>query len=95
MAEWLLPKLDTLTPSATGNDTPVIGSADDFLRVFYLKNQTSMVGVSKVFEAIGGAPQIGKTYYYSITPPAIVVRGSAAQIAVAKAIVEATDQPSN
>jgi hypothetical protein len=92
MVEWLIPKLDTLTPSPEGNEKPVPGSLDDFVDVFYLKHATGMVAMSRIYESVGAAPQMSKTYYFSLAPPAIIVRGSAKQIASARAIVEAGDQ---
>jgi hypothetical protein len=95
MAEWLIPKLDTQTTPAADEEIAVPGSLDDIVHVFYLKHLTNMVGVSRVYEALRAAPQMSKTYYYSITPPALIVRGSAAQISLATQIVSGTDQSPN
>jgi hypothetical protein len=82
MAEWLIPKLDVLTASASGNEAPMPGGKDDVVRVYYLAQPMDTQGLNNLLNSIHKTAMIMKAYIRT-TPPVVVVRGTADQVAVA------------
>lgn len=94
MAEWLFRALDQPPGgSAPGKlEFPVPGETNDIARVFYLVHAgipQRMEEVAKAIRWIGDIPRV----VHCNQPRAIVVRGTAAQIALAEWVIKALDKP--
>ena len=85
MAEWLLPKLDAAAPSLSDNQMQVPGGKDDVLRVFYLPQETNLGNLMQTVRATARIPVV----YQNINPPALVVRSTADQVAMAGKLIAA------
>jgi hypothetical protein len=83
MVEWLLPKLDATQASTSGNEMQVPGGKDDVLRVFYLTPESDP---NSIVRSVRTTLKIAKAYFQT-TPPAVVVRGTADQIAMAGSLI--------
>jgi hypothetical protein len=91
MAEWLIRKLDKQTADTAGNEARMPGGKDDVVHVFYLQHVTSDDGTNRLLTEIRKTTHIMKAYTRS-TPPALVLRGMADQIAMAAKMIEFGDQ---
>jgi hypothetical protein len=79
MAEWLIPKVDAAAPMASGNEMQVPGGKDDVVHVFYLAEG---VKPNDVIQSVRGSANL-QTIYQRMSPPAVIVRAKADEIAVA------------
>ena len=86
LAQWLLSKLDTAAPGETGNQMQVPGGKDDVIRIFYLPTGADVQGAFKSLSASMKIP----VSYPQTTPPAIVVRSTADQVALAGRLLAGT-----
>ena len=89
--KWLIPELDRQTASFSGNEVHVPGNDDDVMRVFYLSHPTSRRALSDLLTEVHRTAHIMKAYAHA-TPPALVVRGTEAQIATATQMIELADR---
>ena len=84
LAEWLFQELDK--PAATQNpghaDYPMPWSSDDLVRVFYLKPAVTVPDFQKLATQVRAATQMRQVFTYN-RPRAVMVRGTAAQLAQA------------
>ncbi len=85
MAEWLLPKLDTATPVLADNQMQVPGGKDDVVRVFYLPPGANPGTLMQTVRTTAKIPVL----YQNINPPALVVRSTADQVAMAGRLIGA------
>lgn len=89
LAEWLISELDQPAAKAAGNETRVPGG-DDVVHVFYLAHLTAGPAMSGLLEDVRNTAHIVKSFSNSV-PPAIVLRGTAEQLAVAGRLIESED----
>ena len=92
MVQWLIPKLDTETPNTSGNEARFPNGNDDVVHVFYLEHVTSPEGINGLLTEIRKTTHIGKAYDQTV-PAALVLRGTADQIAMAAGMIKQADQP--
>jgi len=95
MAEWLFARLDqapTLRSAEEVAEYAVSGGADDVVRVFYLNYPESIQAFQEVATAVRSVIEIRRTFTYNALK-AIVVRGTADQIAMAEWLVRQLDRP--
>jgi hypothetical protein len=85
MAEWLIPKLDAAVPSLSDNQMQVPGGKDDVLKVFYVPQDANLGNLMQKVRATARIPVV----YQNINPPALVVRSTADQIAMAGKLIAA------
>ncbi|MDQ6708446.1 MAG: hypothetical protein M3Z85_21010, partial [Acidobacteriota bacterium] len=91
MLEWLIPELDRETANTAPNEMRVPGGSDDVVHVFYLSRLTSgqsLIGLLKELRSIAQFPRAS----LRMAPPALVLRGTADQIAMAGRLIELRDQ---
>ncbi|MDQ6663325.1 MAG: hypothetical protein M3Z23_02905 [Acidobacteriota bacterium] len=91
MIEWLIPELDRETANTGGNEARVPGGNDDVVHVFYLSRLTSMeslIGLLKELRSIARFPRAS----VQNAPAALVLRGTADQIALAGRTIELRDR---
>ena len=91
MLKWLVPGLDRQTAKAAGNEMLVPGGNDDVVHVFYLSHVTNMKGMNELLTELRTTPHIMKAFVRSV-PAALVLRGTADQIATAGQIIELRDR---
>ena len=91
MLKWLIPELDRQTAKAGGNEMHVPGGNDDVVHVFYLTHVTNMKGMNELLTELRTTPHIQKAFVRSV-PAALVLRGTADQIATAGQIIELRDR---
>jgi hypothetical protein len=85
MAEWLIPKLDADAPGSGDNEMQVPGGKDDVVRVFYLPPDANVNNLLVSVRTIAKIQQM----YSNINPPALVVRSTADQVAMAGKLIAA------
>jgi hypothetical protein len=88
---WLVPELDRQTAKVGGNEMRVPGGNDDVVHVFYLTHVTNMKGMNELLTELRTTPHIMKAFVRSV-PAALVLRGTADQIATAGQIIELRDR---
>ena len=91
MAEWLIPELDRQAANASGNEAHMPGGNDDVVHVFYLSHATSSERMNALLKEMHGTVHVMKAFVRSV-PPALVLRGTADQIAMAGRIIELSDR---
>lgn len=89
--KWLVPELDRQTAKAGGNEMHVPGANDDVVHVFYLTHVTNVKGMNELLTELRTTPHIQKAFVRSV-PAALVLRGTADQIATAGQIIELRDR---
>ena len=90
MVEWLLPLLDRTTADGSGSEARMPGGNDDVVHVFYLSHLTDLRRMNGLLTDIRKTVYIQKAFTRS-TPPALVLRGTADQIATAGRMIESSD----
>ena len=89
LAEWLMiSEMDTAAAATSGNEARVPGPKDDVVHVFYLPHAT---GVDSLVTGLRATAHISQIFVNS-TPSAIVLRGTAEQVAAAGRMIESSDQ---
>lgn len=88
---WLVPELDRQAPKAAGNEVRVPGGNDDVVHVFYLTHATNAQGMNELLTELRTTAHIMKAFIRSV-PAALVLRGTADQIATAGQIIELRDR---
>jgi hypothetical protein len=88
--KWLVPGLDRQTPKVGGNEVRVPGGNDDVVHVFYLTHVTNVKGMNDLLTELRTTVHIMKAFVRSV-PAALVLRGTADQIATAGQIIELRD----
>jgi hypothetical protein len=91
MVKWLIPELDRQTASPSGNEAHVPGNNDDVVHVFYLSHATSRKALSDLVTEVRLTGHIMKAFAH-VTPPALVLRGTEAQVATAAQLIEVADR---
>jgi hypothetical protein len=91
MAEWLIRELDRQTADTIDIEARMPGGKDDVVHVFYLQHATSGNSMNSLLTDIRRTAHIMRAYTRS-TPPALVLRGTANQIAMAAKMIEYGDQ---
>jgi hypothetical protein len=91
MAEWLIAELDRQTPNPGANEVHMPGGNDDVMRVFYLPPATSSERLNALLKEMHSTVHIMKSFVCA-TPPALVLRGRADQIAMAAKTIELADR---
>jgi hypothetical protein len=91
MSEWLLQQLDK-APGKTPSETAEFHSAkkDDNLAVFYMKHVRSERGIQEALTVLRTVADVQKVFSYGALN-ALAMRGPAAQMALAKWMIEAMD----
>ncbi|MGI8990573.1 MAG: hypothetical protein ACR2I2_13470 [Bryobacteraceae bacterium] len=90
MSEWLIPELDRQTANAGGNEARVPGGDDDVVHVFYLSHLTTAEGMNGVMREMRATAHISRAFVRT-SPAALVLRGTADQIAMAGRMIELSD----
>jgi hypothetical protein len=85
MAEWLIPKLDTAAPGDDNAQMQYPGGKDDVVKVFYLPPDANVNNLSVSVRTIAKIQQM----YPNDNPPALVVRSTADQVAMAAKLIAA------
>jgi type II secretory pathway component GspD/PulD (secretin) len=83
VVEWLLPKIDASQPVTGNNQMQYPGGNDDVIKVFYVPPATDLSALVKAVHS--KIPLV----YQSLTPPALVVRSTADQMAIADNLIGA------
>lgn len=91
IVKWLIPELDRQTANTGENEMRMPGGNDDVVHVFYLSHATSMERMNGLMTDIRRSAYIQKAFIRS-EPPALVLRGTADQIAAASRIIESGDR---
>src|SRR5207249_6305485 len=89
--KWLVPELDRQTAKSAGNEMRVPGGNDDVVHVFYLTHVTNVKCMNELLTESRTTPHIMKAFVRSV-PAALVLRGTADQIATAGQIIELRDR---
>lgn len=89
--EWLIGELDRESANSGENLMRMPGGSDDVVRVFYLTHVTGQQGINTLLGSVRGTAHIAKAYE-SLTPPALVLRGTADMIVAAGRMIEAGDR---
>jgi len=89
--KWLVPGLDRQTAKVGGNEMRVPGGNDDVVHLFYLTHVTNMKGMGELLTELRTTTHIMKAFVRSV-PAALVLRGTADQIATAGQIIELRDR---
>ena len=93
IAEWLFTELDrSAFPDSVTKEFRVSNNADDVARVFYLQNTSTVQDFQEVATTIRTIAEIKRVFTYN-RPRALVVRGTADQIAAAAWMIHELDQP--
>jgi hypothetical protein len=85
MAEWLIPKLDLLQAGPSNDQVQFPGGKDDVVKVFYVSPETDLGTLMQSVRTIAKIPVL----YQNFTPPALVVRSTADQVAMAGQLIAA------
>jgi hypothetical protein len=98
-AKWLINELDKpaagpLPVNSAAHEYKLPGSADDVVRVFYFAPSETQRGIQEVMSSIRSVVDIHRLMPYAARP-ALIVRGTAAQVAVAAWLVNELDQSAN
>jgi len=91
IVKWLIPELDRRTANTGENEMRMPGSNDDVVHVFYLSHARSLERMNGLMTDIRRSAYIQKAFIRS-EPPALVLRGTADQIAAAGRIIESGDR---
>jgi hypothetical protein len=83
VAEWLIPKLDTAEPVAGDIQMQYPGGKDDVVKVFYVPQEANLGNLVTSVRTVAKIPVV----YQNLVPPAIVVRSTADQLAVAGKLI--------
>jgi hypothetical protein len=89
--EWLIAALDRDSANAGPNELRLPGGNDDVLHVFYLAHISGNAGVNGLLSSVRSTTHIMRAYERS-TPAALVLRGTADQIAMAGRMIEISDR---
>lgn len=95
LAEWLFTNLDKPTnvpPSAAKQEYRLSDSADDVVRLFYLKNPEIPRGVQEVATAVRSLVNVRRMFTYNDLR-AVAVRGTEEQIRAVEFLFTAMDKP--
>jgi len=92
VTEWLISELDRRTPKASGNEMRMPGGKDDVVHVFYLTHSTDSKAMMQMVTEIRSIARIQRMYV-SKQPAAIILRGTADQVAMAGKMIASKDQP--
>jgi len=91
MAEWLIPELDRETSNASPNETRVPGAADEVGSVFYLAHLTSAADMNRLIGQLRAMTRFPLAFARTV-PAALVLRGTADQMAMAGRLIELSDR---
>jgi hypothetical protein len=92
IAIWLVGELDRETANSSGNQMRMPGGSDDLVQVFYLTHIADLPGINALLSNIRATASIMKAYM-NMTPPALVLRGTADRLTMAGQLIEASDRP--
>jgi hypothetical protein len=93
IAEFLFTELDRQTvPDSVTQEFRVSNSADDVLRLFFMKNTANVQQLQEVATTVRTIAEIRHVFAAS-TPKALALRGTADQIVAAEFLVRELDQP--
>ena len=88
MTDWLVQQLDQpVSPSERSEEYRVPGATDDLVRVFHVANPATV----QQFKQSGGQEAGGKILTFD-SPRAVLLRGTASQLAVATQLMQQIDQ---
>jgi hypothetical protein len=87
MAEWLISKLDMAAPGDGNAQMQYPGGKDDVVKVFYLPPTANVDNLSVSIRTIAKIQQM----YRNANPPALVVRSTADQVAMAGKLISAAN----
>jgi hypothetical protein len=98
--EWVFQELDkpanrkpVAEPDPVVHEYRISGTDENIIRVFYLANTTTVQDFQELATLIRSIGEIRRVFIYN-TPRALVLRGTAPQIAMAETLVRQLDQPS-
>jgi hypothetical protein len=98
LAEWLVNQLDQpanqAARSTASYDYRSSGTVEDVVRVFYLAHTGTPVGLQEMATNVRSIGDIRRLFTYNESS-ALIVRGTAAQIALAEWLVNELDRPAN
>jgi hypothetical protein len=98
LAEWLVNQLDQpanqAARSAGSHEYRLSGTIDDVVRVFYPANTGTPQGLQEMATDVRTIANIRRLFIYREST-ALIVRGTAAEIALAEWLVTELDQPAN
>jgi len=93
MAEWLFNELDTSTvQSSVPHEYRVPGAGDDVVRLFYITTAATVQDFQEIATLVRTISNITRVFTYN-APQALVVRDTAAQVAMAEWLVKDLAQP--
>jgi hypothetical protein len=94
VAKWLIESIDEPTQIRAGMSVEYImpSTGSPIVRVFYLQHIVTSSGVNKLRNLICWSAHIERVTSY-IKPPVIIIRGTAAQVSHAMALVQQNDRP--
>jgi hypothetical protein len=95
LAEWLFTNLDKPTnvpPSGAKHEYRMSDSADDMVRLFYLKNPEIPTGVQEIATAVRSLVDVRQMFTYNELR-AVAVRGTEEQIRAVEFVFNAMDKP--
>ncbi len=95
LAGWLIKELDQPAQQLQNSSTYAYGlldSGDDAVRVIYLKHAGTVQEFEEIVTAVRSTADIRRLFIYN-APRAVVVRGTAVQLALAEWLFNEMDQP--
>ena len=99
LAEWLVSQLDQpagqAARSAASHEYRPSGAADDVVRIFYPAHTGTPQGLAELATDVRSIADLAKVLMVHLQSTAIIVRGTAAKIALAEWLVNELDQPAN
>ena len=90
VAEWVIERLDRLSPDPSQTELKMPNGKDDVIHVFYLSSINTGKNINELYKAMREATHITKAYWITV-PSAIVMRGTADSIAIAGRMVAQAD----
>jgi len=94
LAEWLVSQLDQPAGRAAPSEYRPSGSADDVVRIFYPVHTGSPQGLQEVATDVRAIGNIRRLFTYNESA-ALIMRGTAAEMALAEWLLEQLDQPTS
>lgn len=91
IAEWLFLQLDSATPDST-QEFKVSPDGSDVVRIFYLRNTARITDFQEIATTVRTITETRRVFTCN-TPRALVVRGTADQIAATAFLTAELDQP--
>jgi type II secretory pathway component GspD/PulD (secretin) len=92
LAQWVFNQLDQADPASTAkHEYQFTGSEENLVRIFYIHNAETVRNFQEIATAVRTVADIRRAFTYNV-PSALILRGTADQMALAEWLVNQLDQ---